>query len=547
MKNYYLIGLILIISIIGISNEVIGACVDITSINNTINPYNVNSNTILCNNGTLYNNASATSGSIILNASNVVLDCNFTKIIGNNTGYGVYSQQKINITIQNCIIDSYKYGIYNFRYSNLTVDNNTISGISANAGIGIYIERANVLVASEWATIKNNFINIPEYKSVRVDGIYTTQSSLASINIYNNRIILNSTGGYGIDVIIGGSAYIQNINITNNTISLDTSTNGIVLGSNNTGCIIQNNYISGRINKTGIATQYSNNTLVRNNIINNTLETSSAEGDCISLAFTNTNNIYSNNTLVNCPRSSIRPASTDLSSLNYFYNNNIISSLGKDFMFAGGNFRVENNTFTLNKAKLSSSSYDNVTFLGNCSINYTVTNGGILISSRVDIKNFNVLNNTISLVNEGINYPFNDIKNTSTGTILASNVDTFSISLSPNQQIEIGDFGDCPVGSIFPCTIISSPPYDYYSTVNCRNAKYGTINALSELPSWIGLALLLLAVSVIIGIIITTTVDNRENGFMENLTIGDIGPLIIPVIITGIMIVLGIIILSNLC
>jgi hypothetical protein len=44
-----------------------------------------------------------------------------------------------------------------------------------------------------------------------------------------------------------------------------------------------------------------------------------------------------------------------------------------------------------------------------------------------------------------INYPFNDIKNTSTNSILSSNVNNYSITLTPNQQIEVGDF---PIQSI---------------------------------------------------------------------------------------------------
>lgn len=87
----------------------------------------------------------------------------------------------------------------------------------------------------------------------------------------------------------------------------------------------------------------------------------------------------------------------------------------------------------------------NCTYLvTNTTLAYNVTNPSCFINNYT-------ANVNVTLVNYNLGYPYNDVKNTSTGTILSSNVDNYSITLSPNQQIEVG---------FFPIQVINvSPSY----------------------------------------------------------------------------------------
>lgn len=72
----------------------------------------INSDTTLCS-GTYYLNDSGADGILIINSSNVSLDCGGAILIGNTTGYGVYwwNPTHENVTIQNCDIRNYTIGI----------------------------------------------------------------------------------------------------------------------------------------------------------------------------------------------------------------------------------------------------------------------------------------------------------------------------------------------------------------------------------------------------------------------------------------------------
>jgi hypothetical protein len=52
----------------------------------------------------------------------------------------------------------------------------------------------------------------------------------------------------------------------------------------------------------------------------------------------------------------------------------------------------------------------------------------------------NNMNLTSSLIISNLTSPYNDIKNTSNGVILAENQASYNITLSPGQQIEVGYF-----------------------------------------------------------------------------------------------------------
>ncbi|ODS37659.1 hypothetical protein BEH94_04875 [Candidatus Altiarchaeales archaeon WOR_SM1_SCG] len=96
--------------------------------------------------GTHYINDSEPNGVIIINSSNTVLDCNGSTLIGNGTGYGIYNPGFDNVTIKNCIVMNYKYGIYLNYSSNNTLHGNDIS----NNNIGIYSQNSSSIINSNF-------------------------------------------------------------------------------------------------------------------------------------------------------------------------------------------------------------------------------------------------------------------------------------------------------------------------------------------------------------------------------------------------------------
>jgi len=76
----------------------------------------------------------------------------------------------------------------------------------------------------------------------------------------------------------------------------------------------------------------------------------------------------------------------------------------------------------------------------NYATQYSINKTNIQIKN---IHNFNPADTTsyvVKLYSMNENFPYNDVKDVSTGSILATNVDTYSINLAPNQQIIVGNF-----------------------------------------------------------------------------------------------------------
>ena len=93
------------------------------------------------------------NGSVIIGANNIVLDCNGYKIIGSGGGFGVFSEQKNNITIKNCVISNFEIGIYLRCSSNNKVLENDIS----NNKLGI--DLSCIVLMSDNLIYHNNFKN----------------------------------------------------------------------------------------------------------------------------------------------------------------------------------------------------------------------------------------------------------------------------------------------------------------------------------------------------------------------------------------------------
>ena len=68
-------------------------------------------------------------------AESITLDCNGATLIGNGSDNGIHSTDDNNITIKNCNIENYSYGIYLSNSINSTITNNTASNKTYKAYI----------------------------------------------------------------------------------------------------------------------------------------------------------------------------------------------------------------------------------------------------------------------------------------------------------------------------------------------------------------------------------------------------------------------------
>ena len=270
----------------------------------------INEDTVLC--GRVYDiDDSGDNGAIIINASDVVLDCNGASLNGIGTGYGTYLENKNNVTIKNCNVMNYEYGIYLWKSPNNTITDDAVS--DNNYGV--------LLDHSPNNTITSNTVNNCTYR-----GIYLLSSS-------NNTMINNTVSDNGEGIYLHSSS---NNNISHNM--ANSNDIGIYLwkASNNT---ITANTASD--NYYGISLHSSSN---NNQIINNTANDNSKYGYGIYLHFSlnnaitantaNKNKYYgivlleysSNNTIANNTANDNRYGISLYTSLNNTLQNNEISN-----------------------------------------------------------------------------------------------------------------------------------------------------------------------------------------------------------------------------
>jgi len=60
-------------------------------------------------------------GVIIIKAPNVVVDCDFARLTGTGDGIGIYIKRSDHVTVKNCILDNYEFGIYAEDSNNIRV------------------------------------------------------------------------------------------------------------------------------------------------------------------------------------------------------------------------------------------------------------------------------------------------------------------------------------------------------------------------------------------------------------------------------------------
>jgi len=222
--------------------------------------------------------------SVEITANNIVLDCNNHKITWEKTGYyGIYLNSKQGITIRNCIITHFAWGIRLWNSPNNNLANNTVSN---NSSVGIY------LLYSDSNTLTNNAILYNYYgislwysnSNILTDNNVLKGSLGISLEYSNNNTLKSNSVSYpSRGIWLKGSS---NNTLTNNTtlynyegVVLLYSSNNNTLADNNAS----NNYSS------GIYLLYSDN----NKLINNIAD-SNEQSSGITLSYSNNNILTSN-------------------------------------------------------------------------------------------------------------------------------------------------------------------------------------------------------------------------------------------------------------
>ncbi len=141
------------------------------------------------------------SGVLIINASNIILDCNGMTLNGNGSGIGIEDNKFNNVSIKNCRMQNYDSGIKFDEFTeNNTLLNNTLS-LNIEAGINLNSSVNNNLTGN---TICSNGRGIKLYNSAFKNVMY--QNNISQ-NTYKGVYIYNSIG----EGIESNNTFINNI------------------------------------------------------------------------------------------------------------------------------------------------------------------------------------------------------------------------------------------------------------------------------------------------------------------------------------------------
>jgi parallel beta-helix repeat protein len=162
---------------------------------------------------TLYPMTYNAAEGITINASNVVLDCNGAIINGTGWGIGIHIPNGINnVTIKNCKIKNYQYGIDVGSNSNMIISNNIYSneyGVYLLSGVNNKIISNDIYSNDYGISLINADSNEIRYNTIKnndEDGVYLDMYS-SDNNLISNTICSNTVKDISNNVNYGGPNY----------------------------------------------------------------------------------------------------------------------------------------------------------------------------------------------------------------------------------------------------------------------------------------------------------------------------------------------------
>lgn len=395
---------------------------------------NVSGSIVLCN-GIYYFNLTDSEYIFNISNSNWSIDFNGSVLIGNGSGDvfkdansadPVYS----NITIINGRSENFRNTIIITSFNNIIIRNFVIWN---NSNTHAYLGRVNNVLIENLTSCYNRYSH-----GLYIDALLPPGSS--NITIRNSLFCNNS--GNGAKDNSANVAYVTNLMFYNNILEGNACNRSLSAydseGCNN--CSYFNNIFKN--NKQGISI-YSNN--------NNGL-------------FPTTNSSIFNNTFLNnrvCG-SFFDVAIFKGSNNNKIYNNTYLDS---KIYFIGGTSIIDNNTNNLVEENTTQEIIMWFAYPTTIKFNYS------------GIKKFNTMTNGSILYGQ---YPNNDIKNVSNGVILALNVNNYTITLEPNQTIEVGNFVEDVVDNSVPVVDSIILLDNLTCMVNASDADNDSLNYIIE-------------------------------------------------------------------
>ncbi|MBD3247304.1 hypothetical protein GF378_01655, partial [Candidatus Pacearchaeota archaeon] len=382
---------------------------------------------------TLDRDLETTGSCFTITVNNTVIDCQGHSIIGDGSGAhrAIYADIKSNLTIKNCKISNFTYGIQMVIPQNSIIHNNTVNNSNYGIRLGDGADFAyynnvtnNIIRNTSYSLDANYFFNGSISNNIIIDngrGIYISNSKY---NTLANNTLINNTNGLE---IISTSNYneIEENNISENQekgIHMDDSDhntlnkNGITNNSRGIYIISSdfNNIINNSIknsNETGIEMISADNLLVQdNNFENNSkgIEIDSTDDNTISSNIFKDNynygiylqQTYSNNISFNNFTDNSKNIEFIITTSNHCDNiiENNTGYMGRDIIYfnstaASFSNKIINQLILCNAA---GSSIDNITAIGNNNLE----NEGFRILDFTDgpsISNSESINHSVGL------------------------------------------------------------------------------------------------------------------------------------------------------
>ncbi|MFQ5474270.1 MAG: right-handed parallel beta-helix repeat-containing protein [Candidatus Nanoarchaeia archaeon] len=202
---------------------------------------NVTANYTFCP-GMFYLSDGGLTGVIRFNPGNLTITCNGTTIIGNSSGIGYFVDSEENITIVNCRIGNYSYGVYvndsievdliNVSSSNNTVDgvryyasnNGTITNLNVsyngNNGLSFYLSNNTVFISCLVWNNSGDGLNVLYSNDTLIAGLHSennTYSAVYGVGSHNLRVfnMTSEREGYGLFASSSLNLFVFNSNFSN--------------------------------------------------------------------------------------------------------------------------------------------------------------------------------------------------------------------------------------------------------------------------------------------------------------------------------------------
>ena len=216
------------------------------------------------------------TGHIVIATDNITLDCDGHKVTGSGSGTGIFLDQTTGVTVKNCFVDGFSFGV-----ELRGASDNHLFGLTAsdNVSAGIFLQNIGPLSSSDNIIEKNSTVG--NGVGIRVDAdsdsnrirknlVYGNVIGIELDFADDNRIERNST----VNNRVGGIRLFEESD--NNLISQNTvSRNGTPEGPNNVGILIfgsddnrvEKNSVTRTVDGPGIRIQAnSSGTLVERNL-----------------------------------------------------------------------------------------------------------------------------------------------------------------------------------------------------------------------------------------------------------------------------------------